>query len=196
MEITDLSYETIINRRTTRKFQQKPVAEQVLRRCVDAARLSPSGSNRQPLKYVIVNTKDQLQKVFKATRWAGSLPEYYPSDDEAPMAYIAILLDTTIRESPAHDAGIAAMSISLVAYDAGIASCMLGGIDRGVLRDVLKVPEHLNIILLVALGYAAEKQVAEVAEDGNIKYWLDENGVIHVPKRSLDEILQWNTCAN
>jgi nitroreductase len=196
MEITDLSYETIINRRTTRKFQQKPVAEEVLRRCVDAARLSPSGSNRQPLKYVIVNTKDQLQKVFKATRWAGSLPEYYPSDDEAPTAYIALLLDTTIRESPAHDAGIAAMSISLVAYDAGIASCMLGGIDRGVLRAVLKVPEHLNIILLVALGYAAEKQVAEVAEDGNIKYWLDENGVIHVPKRSLDEILQWNTCAN
>lgn len=57
-----MSYETIINRRTTRKFQQKPVAKDVLRRCVDAARLSPCGSNRQPLKYVIVNDKDQLNK--------------------------------------------------------------------------------------------------------------------------------------
>jgi nitroreductase len=88
------------------------------------------------------------------------------------------------------------MSISLVAYDAGVASCMLGGIDRTVLRDVLEVPEHLNILLLVALGYAAEKQVVEVAEDGNIAYWLDENGVIHVPKRSLNDILHWNTCVS
>lgn len=191
-----MSYQTIINRRTTRKFQQKPVPEDVLKRSVDAARLSPSGSNRQPLKYVIINDEKQLKKVFKATRWAGSLPSYYPSDDEAPTAYVAILLDTTIRENPGHDAGIAAMSISLVAYDAGIASCMLGGIDRDVLRDVLKVPAHLNIVLLVALGYAAEKQVVEVAEDGNITYWLDDNGVIHVPKRSLNNILRWNTYAD
>ena len=70
---------------------------------------------------------------------------------------------------------------------------MLGGIDRGVLRKILKVPEHLDILLLVALGYAAEKQVVEEAEGGNVTYWLDENGVIHVPKRPLDEILQWNT---
>lgn len=168
----------------------------MLRRCVDAARLSPSGSNRQPLIYVIINDVKQLKKVFKATRWAGSLPEYYPSDDEAPTAYVAILLDTNIRENPGHDAGIAAMSISLVAYDAGVASCMLGGIDRKVLRDVLGVPEPMNILLLVALGYAAEKQVVEVAEDGNITYWLDENGVIHVPKRSLDDILHWNTCVS
>jgi len=191
-----MSYQTIINRRTTRKFQQKPVPEDVLRRCVEAARLSPSGSNRQPLKYVIVNDEQQLTKVFKATRWAGSLPEYYPSDDEAPTAYIAILLDTTIRENPAHDAGITAMSISLVAYDSGIASCMLGGIDREVLRDVLNVPAQLNLVMLVALGYPAEKQVVEVAKDGQITYWLDDAGVIHVPKRPIKEILQWNTCTN
>jgi len=145
---------------------------------------------------VIVNDEQQLKKVFKATRWAGSLPEYYPSDDEAPTAYIAILLDTNIRENPAHDAGITAMSISLVAYDSGIASCMLGGIDREVLRDVLNIPAHLNIVMLVALGYPAEKQVVEVAKDGQITYWLDDAGVIHVPKRPIKEILQWNTCTN
>ncbi len=186
-------YELIINRRTTRKYKQKPVAKDVLERCVDAARLSPTGSNRQPLKYIIVNEDTQLTKVFKATRWAGSLPDYSPADNEAPTAYIAILLDKTIRESPGHDAGIAAMSISLVAFNEGVASCMLGGIDRAVLRQVLEVPEHLDILLLVALGYAAEKQVVEVAEGGNITYWLDEMGVIHVPKRPIDEILRWNT---
>jgi len=70
---------------------------------------------------------------------------------------------------------------------------MLGGIDRVVLRKVLEVPEHLDILILVALGYPAEKQVVDEAEGGNITYWLDENGVIHVPKRPLEEILRWNT---
>jgi nitroreductase len=191
-----LIYEMIISRRTTRKFEQKQVPKEVLERCVDAARLSPCGSNRQPLKYVIVNEDEQLKKVFKATRWAGSLPEYSPSENEAPKAYVAILLDKTIRERPGHDAGIAAMSISMVAFDEGVASCMLGGIDRVVLRTVLEVPEHLDILMLVALGYAAEKQVVDEAEGGNITYWLDENGVIHVPKRPLAEILRWNTYAS
>ncbi|MHA2313953.1 MAG: nitroreductase family protein [Candidatus Hermodarchaeia archaeon] len=88
------------------------------------------------------------------------------------------------------------MSISMVAFDEGVASCMLGGIDRVVLRTVLEVPEHLDILMLVALGYAAEKQVVDEAEGGNITYWLDENGVIHVPKRPLAEILRWNTYAS
>ena len=189
-------YEKIISRRTTRKFEQKQVPKEIIERCVDAARLSPCGSNRQPLKYVIVNDEEQLKKVFKATRWAGSLPEYNPSENEAPKAYVAILLDKNIRERPGHDAGIAAMSISMVAFDEGVASCMLGGIDRVVLRKVLEVPEHLDILILVALGYPAEKQVVDEAEGGNIKYWLDENGVIHVPKRPLEEILRWNTYAS
>jgi nitroreductase len=188
-----LIYEKIISRRTTRKFEQKQVPKEIIKRCVDAARLSPCGSNRQPLKYVIVNDEEQLKKVFKATRWAGSLPEYNPSENEAPKAYVAILLDKNIRERPGHDAGIAAMSISMVAFDEGVASCMLGGIDRVVLRKVLEVPEHLDILILVALGYTAEKQVVDEAEGGNIKYWLDENGIIHVPKRPLEEILRWNT---
>jgi hypothetical protein len=51
----------------------------------------------------------------------------------------------------------------------------------------------LDILLLVALGYPAEKQVIDAVEGGNIKYWLDEDGVLHVPKRSLDAILRWNT---
>jgi nitroreductase len=191
-----LIYDKIVSRRTTRKFDQKPVPKEVIERCVDAARLSPCGSNRQPLKYVVVNDEEQLKKVFKATRWAGSLPEYNPSENEAPKAYVAILLDKNIRTSPGHDAGIAAMSISMVAFDEGVASCMLGGIDRVVLRKVLEVPEHLDILILVALGYPAEKQVVDEAEGGNIKYWLDENGVIHVPKRPLEEIIRWNTYTN
>lgn len=189
-------YEKIIARRTIRKFQKKEVPKEILIKCVDAARLSPSGANRQPLKYIIINDEEQLRKVFPLTRWAGYLPNYYPTEDEMPRAYIAIILDKNIRQQPGHDAGISAMAISMVAFEHGIGSCILGSIDRKRLRKTLKIPENLETVLLVALGYPAEKPVIDEVKDNDIRYWLDENGVLHVPKRSLKEILRWNTWTN
>jgi nitroreductase len=186
-------HEKIISRRSIRKYAQKPVPKETLVRCIEAARLSPSGANRQPLKYVVVNDEDLLTKVFQATRWAGYLPEWGPSVDEAPQAYVAILLDTNISKSPGHDAGIAAMSISMVAFDEGLGSCMLGSIDRPKLRELLKVPDHLEILFLVAIGYAAEQPTTDEVKEESIRYWLDEDSCLHVPKRSAEEILRWNT---
>ena len=58
------AYEKIRSRRTIRKYLQKAVPEQVLLKCVDAARLSPSGGNLQPLRYVIINDPKLLKPVF------------------------------------------------------------------------------------------------------------------------------------
>jgi len=185
-------YEKITGRRTIRKYAQKTVPSELLLKCVDAARLSPSGANRQPLKYVIVNDKELLSDVFHTLRWAGYLPDYGPSEEEMPQAYIIILLDKTIRESCGHDAGISAMSISMVAYDAGLGSCILGAVDREKLRKILNVPESFDIVLVVAIGYPVEKPVVDKPRTGDIKYWLDENEVLHVPKREIKEVIQWN----
>lgn len=188
-------YEKIKERRTIRKYLDKDVPREILIRCVDAARLSPSAANLQPLKYVIVDDKRLLREVFSALRWAGYLPEKYkPKEKDMPRAYIVILLDKNIRKSPGHDAGIAAMSISLVAHDEGLGSCILANIDGERLRKILNIPEHLEIILVVALGYPAEKPVVDKLRDGDVKYWIDENGVLHVPKRDLESILMWNKC--
>jgi len=187
-------YEKIVSRRTVRKYLQKEVPEEILKKCVDAARLSPSAMNLQPLKYIIVNDEKLLKLVFSTLRWAGYLPEYQPSEDEMPRAYIVILLDKNISEHSGHDAGIAAMSISMVAYDEGLGSCILGSVDREKLRKILKIPENLRIILVISLGYPAEQPVVEEVRDGDIKYWLDENGVLHVPKRKFKDIAKWNIC--
>ncbi len=185
-------YEKIASRRTIRKYRREDVPEKILLRCVDAARLSPSGANRQPLKYVIVNSKDLLKEVFSTLSWAGYLPDYQPSEEEMPRAYIVMLLDSDIRKDPGHDAGIAAMSISMVAYDEGLGSCILGAVDREKLETILNVPDGLDIVLVVALGYPAENPVANKIKGEDIKYWLDKNGVLHVPKRDLKDIVKWN----
>jgi len=185
-------YEKVMSRRTIRKYVQKDVPREVLLRCVDAARLSPSGANRQPLKYVVVNDQELAKEVFGTLRWAGYLPGYQPGESEMPRAYIVMLLDKGISENFGHDAGIAAMSISMVAYDEGLGSCILGSVDREKLKPMLKVPDGFDIVLVVALGYPTESPVADKVKDGNIKYWLDENSVLHVPKRNLEEIVKWN----
>ncbi len=185
-------YEKIVSRRTVRKYVQKDVPREVLSRCVDAARLSPSGANLQPLKYVIIDDHELLKEVFSTLSWAGYLPDYQPSEAEMPRAYIIILLDKEIRENPGHDAGIAAMSISMVAYDRGLGSCILGAVNRKRLRGVLGLRDDLEIVLVVALGYPAEKPVADKVKDENIRYWLDEDGVLHVPKRDQADIARWN----
>jgi nitroreductase len=185
-------YKKIKNRRTIRKYAQKDVPEEVLLRCVDAARLSPSGANRQPLKYIIVNDQELTKEVFGTVSWARYLPDYQPSDLEMPRAYIVMVLDKGVSENVGHDAGIAAMSISMVAYDEGLGSCILGSVNRDKLKGILKVPDDLDIILVVALGYPAENPVADEVKNGNIKYWLDESGVLHVPKRNLEEVVKWN----
>jgi nitroreductase len=185
-------YEKIVVRRTIRRYTKESVPKDVLEKCVDAARLSPSGMNRQPLKYIIVDDEKLLEKVFGTTSWAGYLPDYEPSEEEMPRAYIIVLLDKEIRKNCGHDAGIAVMSISMVAYEEGLGSCILGAIERAKLRRVLKVPDDLEIVLAVALGYPAENPIVDRVKNGDVKYWLDNDNVLHVPKRELKDIVKWN----
>ncbi len=84
------------------------------------------------------------------------------------------------------------MSISMVAHEKGIGSCILGSIDRSTLKRILKIPDNLDIVLAVALGYPAENPIVDKAQKGDIKYWLDDNNVLHVPKRELNDIVRWN----
>jgi nitroreductase len=186
-------YEKITQRRTIRRFEPRSIPKKALERCVDAARLSPSARNSQPLKFVVVDDKVLLRKVFPTVKWAGSIPDYKLSDNEGPQAYVIILLDTKIRDEACHDVGIAAMSISMVASEEGLGSCIMGAVDRDSLRNVLKISEDLRIELVVSLGYPAHKSKVEEMKNGNVKYWMDEEGTFHVPKRDLKSILRWNS---
>ncbi len=182
--------ELMQKRRTVRKFAQNPVPREDLLRMVECARLAPSAANIQPLKYLVISSEQLCVKVFELTAWAGYLRGLgTPGEGERPTAYIAVLGDTEIKKTGFElDAGAAAMSIILAAEEQGIASCWIGSVNRKAAYPLLGLDEKYNIIALIALGYPAENPVLEDAAD-NIKYFKDENGVLHVPKRPLDEII-------
>ncbi len=182
----------IAESRSYRRFDEDvPVPMATLRELVVLARLSPSAANRQPLKYMLINDSKTNAKVFSCLAWAGYLQGWGgPAEGERPTAYVLILCDTEIAKSAPVDEGIAAQSMMLGAVEKGFGGCMLGAIDRQQLREFLSLPERYAISLVLALGKPAETVVIDpVGEDGDIKYWRDEEDVHHVPKRTLDELI-------
>ena len=67
---------------------------------------------------------------------------------------------------------------------------MLGSINRKHLREILNLEPQYKILLVLALGKPKEEiKIEDVGPDGNIRYWRDSEGVHHVPKRPLQEII-------
>jgi len=78
----------------------------------------------------------------------------------------------------------------LGAVEKGLGGCIIAAVQRTKLSKLLKIPQHFEILLVLALGKPKEKVVLEtVGPDGDIKYWRDEDQVHHVPKRKLDDII-------
>lgn len=186
-------YDAILSRRSIRRFQQKPVDGEVLKKCVNAARLAPSAANLQPLEYCIVTDTTLCAQLFKALSWAAYLqPKWTPKETERPVAYIVVLVSDTQNPYYERDVGFATENIVLTAEGDGLGSCVLSNIERVKIQDLLKVPLTFAVDSVIALGYKAETAVAEDMRD-SVKYWRDEHNVHHVPKRKLEDILHENT---
>lgn len=184
--------ELVLKTRSYRRFdQQHPVSMQTLRELIDLARLSPSGSNLQPLKFVPVCDPEKNARVFASLHWARRITGWAgPAEGERPAAYIVILGDKEIATDFGVDHGIAAHSIVLGAMDRGLGACILGSAEHDVLRPALSIPDRYEILLVVALGKPGETVVVESAgPEGNVGYWRDAQGVHHVPKRDLDDVI-------
>ena len=182
----------VIKNRSYRRFEQNVAVErETLRELVDLARLSASAANMQPLKYVLSCESQKNDLIFPHLGWAGYLRDWPgPSEGERPSAYIIILSDTKISEFADCDHGIAAQSILLGAAEKGLGGCMIGTIQRKELSEALNIPQCYRILLVLALGKPKETVVLEtVGPDGSIEYWRDSDGVHHVPKRPLDELI-------
>lgn len=178
--------------RSYRRFYQDVVVErETLVELVGLARLSASGSNLQPLKYVLSCESEKNASIFQHLAWAGYLKDWAgPEEGERPAAYVIILGDTKITKSFGYDPGIAAQSILLGAAEKGLGGCIIGSIQTEKLGKALDIPSGLEILLVIAIGKPKEKVVIEEAGlDGDIKYWRDSEGVHHVPKRALGDII-------
>ena len=179
------------NRTCRRFYQEVAIERETLKELVDLTRLSASGSNRQPLKYILSCDPQKNALIFSCLGWAGALKDWPgPPEGERPSAHIIILGDTEIRKTVGCDHGIAALSIFLGAREKGLGGCMHGSVKREELSKALGIPPRYEILLVLSIGKPKEKVVIETLEpDGDFNYWRDNDNVHHVPKRRLDDII-------
>jgi nitroreductase len=181
--------------RTVRRFKEaEAVDASTLDWLADLARFCPSGGNFQPLKFVLASDPAMRERIFPTLAWAGYLKEWPgPVAGERPAAYVVLLHDKRVAEKVDCDHGIMAQTIMLGAASKGLGGCMIASVDRKALAEVLELPEHLAILLVLALGRPKETVAVEDVDDATdraaIRYWRDDAGVHHVPKRTLQHLI-------
>jgi nitroreductase len=187
--------ELIKSRRSVRRFKAEPIGKDILLELVDAARYAPSAANRQPLEYIVVTEPDICEKTFEQLAWAAYVqPRRTPPTDKRPTAYIVVLInaEAELADYGKVDAAAAIQNILLAARAKGIGTCWIGSVKRETLTDILDVPEKFRIDSVIALGFADEEPLVENCKGDSIKYYLDKNDRLHVPKRLLKKVTHIN----
>lgn len=177
------------SRRTIRRFQQKTIPEKWLFEFVDVARYAPSDNNIQPCEYIIVNKPEKVQAITKLIT-----QDLFAEDDKThcPIAYIVVLIDFFKKKKGGElDAASAVQYILLSAHGRGLGTHWVRRFNRRKLKKLFRIPHHVHVDSLVALGWPMDKPVVEEAQSST-KIWKDENGIIHVPKRRLADICYLN----
>lgn len=184
--------ELILKNRTYRRFyQEEKVSKETLKEVIELARLTSYGGNRQALRYVLSAEEKVNGLIFKNLKWAEYLSDWSgPQEGEKPSAYIVMLLDKRITKNCLWNHGLAAQSILLGLTEKGLGACQFNNILRAPLATCLNLPDDYEILMVIALGKPKESVIIDDMDDnGDVKYWRDGQGVHHVPKRKLDDLI-------
>jgi nitroreductase len=189
--------EVLKKRRTIRFYKQEKVGRDALEKLLEAARMAPCGGNMQRLRYVVVSEDaDKVRAVFEQTAWGAFVkPHRSPKwGENAPLAFILLTCTMSENSFVVHaDAGAAVQNIQLAATELGLGCCWIGSFNHTKTAEILAIPDETNLLYLVAVGYPAEAYpVSEDAVEGDsIKYYLDDDDRLHVPKLTVETLSQW-----
>jgi nitroreductase len=152
------TWDAIRSRRNVRTYQDRSLGESDLDRILEAARRTPSSSNRQRWDFVVITDRERLQRL--AGVWRGA---QHVARSAATIALVApVSGDPHTRESIHYDLGQVTMSIMLAAADAGIGSGHAAVENQQMAREILGLPEDRSCAWLVALGYPADRPLRPV----------------------------------
>lgn len=185
----------LISCRSYRGFDEsRRISKEELLELVNLTRYSAASMNIQPLKYRLICEKEEVDRMQPLTGWAKQMPQMtLPHPGKCPTAFVIICQDTSVDPAMGkfqRDVGIVAQTMLLAATEKGLGGCMIGSFNAGQVAKEFELPENIKPMLVVALGKPDEKVVlTDIPEDGNFKYYRDENDVHYVPKRSLEEIV-------
>ena len=147
--------DTILSRRSIRRYTQKPVSEEQIKTLLEAAMAAPSASNRKPWHFVVVTERETLNRLAEAHKYAKML-------NEAPLC-ISVCGDQNVSERFwVQDCSAATENLLLAAT-----ALSLGAVWCGVYPSQERVKEISKILgieapiaplNLIAIGHPAEEK--------------------------------------
>jgi nitroreductase len=158
--------ELAAKRSSCRKYSDRPVEREKLVKIIEAARLTPSGCNSQPWKFVVVDDPKIAPEVAKTVQHFG-VNEYFANvksfvivleERAVLMPKIASVLDSQYWAKG--DLGAATYAITLAAESLGLGTCIIGVFDRPKLTQLLDLPKDQRFFLIVAVGYPETEKEA------------------------------------
>ncbi|MBN2104961.1 nitroreductase family protein [bacterium] len=149
-------FEAIRTRQSVRKYADRPVEEEKLNRILEAARLSPSAKNRQARKFIVIRDAERRQKMIEAARgqqFVGSAPVIIACCGLDPDYHM-----TCGQPADTIDLAIAIDHMTLAATALGLGSCWIGAFYQDQVKQLLGIPEKVQVVELLLLGYASESE--------------------------------------
>lgn len=171
--------ETIMSRRSIRKYKQQPVEQEKLRQILECGINAPNGQNKQSWEIRVVNQEyiselDSLNRSLAIAKGADESKIRHASYGAPVMIFIAN--DTTYDFSQV-DCGLLGANMILTAESLGLGSCCLGGIARTMkqpeaesLLKRLELPENYNLLYAISFGYPDEAPAAKPRKAEKIKF--------------------------
>jgi len=141
--------ETILKRRSVRKYQPKPITDDHLHTILEAGRQAPSAANRQPWHFVVVREAEERKKVAEACSGQSWLAE-------AAVIIAGIGKPGVNEKWHPVDVAIAMENMILAATSLGYGTCWIGAFDQAQVKEALGVPEDMTVVALTPVGVPAD----------------------------------------
>ncbi len=139
-------FEAVRTALAVRKYQDKPVPPDLVRRIIEAGRLTGSSMNGQPWRFIVIENRDTLRQL-------GALARTGPYVAQAPMAVVVAIEKTKFAVS---DASRAVQSMVLTAWAEGVGSNWVGFLGLTDVKSLLRIPNDLDVLAILPFGYPVQ----------------------------------------
>ncbi len=156
-------------RESVRAYAPRSVSREVLDRCLEAARLSPSACNSQPWSFVVADTPEvtraivtqALSGIYAMNSFARTSPVIVAvlKKKSGFFAFLGGLFQST--QFSLVDIGLACSAFMLQATEEGLGTCLLGWFNERAVKKILGIPRHQTVSLLITVGYPLERKPRE-----------------------------------
>jgi nitroreductase len=156
-------FKAIETRRSIRKYEDRHIPDDLVRKIMEAGRLAPSAANRQPWSVIVVRDRDKKKSIAIACNncdYVAGCDVFVVSIGDPQDKWYQI------------DAAIALENMVLTALENGVGSCYFGYYNEDHLKSLLHIPPDMKIVACLALGYPSESPEAR-------------------PRKNFDDLVFW-----